>query len=145
MGEAPVQKRGRETRAPCVGIRSAAGTQNLFGRVQTNMGFASRRHWRKGLAEGPGRGRSNGHTLLGITAIPSGNHIRAMLDGAPTDHFDRVFSTILKDIDRRNSLKSFRHLGGRVLIALVGRVSLCAGNASVSLAKGRRTRTLQIS
>lgn len=74
----------------------------------------------KALAEGPGRGRSNCHTLLGMTAIPCDNHIRTMLDGAPTDHFDGVFSTILKDIDRSGGLKPFRQLGGRVLIALDG-------------------------
>ncbi len=32
--------------------------------------------------EGPERGRPNCHTLLGMTAVPSDNHIRAMLDEA---------------------------------------------------------------
>jgi hypothetical protein len=31
------------------------------------------------LAEAAGRGRSNAHTLFGMTAIPCDNHIRAML------------------------------------------------------------------
>lgn len=52
------------------------------------------------LSEEVGRGRSNAHTRLGMTAIPCDNHIRGMLDGAPTDHFDPVFGHIVKDLDR---------------------------------------------
>jgi hypothetical protein len=37
-------------------------------------------------------GRSNAETLFGMTTIPCDNHIRQMLDGAPTDHFDPVFA-----------------------------------------------------
>ena len=65
-----------------------------------------------------------------MTAIPSDNHIWAMLDGAPTDHFDGVFSTILKDIDRSGGLKPFRQSGGRVLIALDGSEHFCSRNLS---------------
>jgi len=72
----------------------------------------------KALAEGPGRGRSNAHTLLGMTAIPTDNHIRAMLDGAPTDHFDPVFASVVEDLDARGGLEALRRLDGRVLIAL---------------------------
>ena len=53
------------------------------------------------LAEVVGRGRSNAHTLFEMTTIPCDNHIRAMLDGAPTDHFDPVFAAIVKDLDGR--------------------------------------------
>lgn len=66
------------------------------------------------------RGRSNAQTLFGMTAIPTDNHIRQMLDGAPTDHFDPVFSNILKDLDEGGDLASMRRLDGRVLIALDG-------------------------
>ena len=51
------------------------------------------------LAEGPGRRRMNAHTLFGMTAISSDNRIRAMLDGAPTDHFVSVFTTIVIDLE----------------------------------------------
>ena len=38
-----------------------------------------------------GRGRSNCQTLFGMSAIPSDNYIRQMLDGAPTAAFDPLF------------------------------------------------------
>jgi hypothetical protein len=43
-------------------------------------------------------GRSNAETLFAMTAVPCDNHIRQMLDGAPTDHFDAVFAHIVKDL-----------------------------------------------
>lgn len=84
----------------------------------------------KALADGSGRGRSNAHTLFGMTAIPCDNHIRAMLDGAPTDHFDAVFGTILKNLERRGGLASLRCLDGRALIALDGSEHFCSRNIS---------------
>ena len=82
------------------------------------------------LAEGPGRGRSNAHTLFGMTAIPSDNHIRAMLDGAPTDHFDSVFATIVRDLEGCGGLRSLRSLDGRALIALDGSEHFCSRKVS---------------
>jgi hypothetical protein len=41
------------------------------------------------------RGRSNCQTLFGMTAIPSDNHIRQMLDGTPASHFDPLFGAVL--------------------------------------------------
>jgi hypothetical protein len=67
-----------------------------------------------------GRGRSNAATLFGMTTIPTDNHIRQMLDGAPTGHFDPVFGRIVKDLDAGGGLKAMRRLDGRVLIALDG-------------------------
>ncbi len=84
----------------------------------------------RALAEGPGRGRSNAHTLFGMTAIPCDNHIRAMLDGAPSDHFDTVFTTIVRDLDARGGLKAMRCLDGRVLIALDGSEHFCSRKIS---------------
>ncbi len=66
------------------------------------------------------RGRSNAETLFGMTAIPTDNHIRQMLDGVQTDHFDQVFSRILKDLDEGGGLEPMRRLGDRTLIALDG-------------------------
>ena len=82
------------------------------------------------LAEGAGRGRSNAHTLFGMTAIACDNHIRAMLDGAPTDHFDPVFASIIKDLDGRGCLAPLRCLDGRVLIALDGSEHFCSRKVS---------------
>jgi hypothetical protein len=78
------------------------------------------------LASGVGRGRSNAHTLFGMTAIPCDNHIRQMLDGAATDHFDAVFAAIVKDVDARGDLAPLRCLDGRVLIALDGSEHYCS-------------------
>jgi hypothetical protein len=72
------------------------------------------------------RGRSNANTLFGMTKIPSDNHIRQMLDGAPTDHFDGAFARIVRDLDASGGLKSLRRLGGRVLIALDGSEHFCS-------------------
>jgi len=72
------------------------------------------------------RGRSNANTLFGMTKIPSDNHIRQMLDGAPTDHFDGVFAEIVRNVDASGGLKSMRRLGGRVLIALDGSEHFCS-------------------
>lgn len=84
----------------------------------------------RALAEGPGRGRSNAHTLFGMAAIPCDTHIRAMLDGAPTDHFDPVFATLVKDLDARGGLTPLRCLDGRVLIALDGSEHFCSRKIS---------------
>ena len=90
------------------------------------------------LAEGPGRGRSNAHTLFGMTAIPSDNHIRAMLDGTPTDHFDSVFATIVRDLDERGGLRSLRSLDGRALIALDGSEHFCSRKVSCPHCSSRK-------
>ncbi|MBP2302106.1 hypothetical protein [Azospirillum picis] len=64
---------------------------------------------RRGLAKGTGRGRSNAHTLSGLTAIPSdnsgGNHLQSMLDGVPSDQFDAVFATIVEGADAPGATK----------------------------------------
>ena len=90
------------------------------------------------MAEGPGRGRSNAHTLFGMTAIPSDNHIRAMLDGTPTDHFDSVFATIVRDLDERGGLRSLRSLDGRALIALDGSEHFCSRKVSCPHCSSRK-------
>jgi len=71
-------------------------------------------------------GRSNAETLFGMTAVPCDNHIRQMLDGAPTDHFDAVFAHIVKDLDESGGLRPLRRLDGRVLIALDGSEHFCS-------------------
>lgn len=71
-------------------------------------------------------GRSNAETLFGMTAVPCDNHIRQMLDGAPTDHFDAVFAHIVRDLDESGGLRALRSLDGRVLIALDGSEHFCS-------------------
>ena len=53
------------------------------------MGSPSFLAHQRALAEG--HGRSNCETLFAISAIPSDNYIRRMLDGAPTAAFEGLF------------------------------------------------------
>lgn len=73
-----------------------------------------------------GHGRSNGQTLLGISAIPSDNHIRQMLDGNPPSAFDGLFFRTLEAVDAADGLSAFRRLDGRLLIALDGTEHFCS-------------------
>ncbi len=72
-------------------------------------------HASGGLKEG--HGRSNCETLFGISAIPSDNYIRRMLDGAAPAVFDGLF---FRAIEAAGPLTPFQCLDGRVLIALDG-------------------------
>lgn len=70
------------------------------------------------LAEG--HGRSNCQTLFGMSAIPSDNYIRLMLDGAAPAAFDGLFFNALEALVAADAMAPFQRLGGRVLIALDG-------------------------
>ena len=72
----------------------------------------------RALAEG-GR-RSNAHTLFGLDRIPCDNHVRQLLDGVPTEHFDGQFHTLVEDLDARGALEPMRRLDDRLLVALDG-------------------------
>jgi len=67
-----------------------------------------------------GHGRSNCQTLFGMSAIPSDNYIRAMLDGAEPATFDGVFYDALATLAAADALERFLRVDGRVLIALDG-------------------------
>ena len=75
----------------------------------------------RALAEG--HGRSNCETLFGMSAIPSDNYIRLMLDGAAPAAFDGLF---FRAIEAAGPLTPFQCLGGRVLIALDGTQHFCS-------------------
>ena len=66
------------------------------------------------------RARSNAHTLFGLARIPCDNHIRHLLDGVPTAHFDEQFHGIVEDLRAHGALTPMRRLDGRTLIALDG-------------------------
>jgi hypothetical protein len=70
-----------------------------------------------------GQGRSNCQTLFHISAIPSDNYIRQMLDGAPTAACDALF---LEAIETPGVLAPFQRLGGRTLTALDGTEHHCS-------------------
>ena len=85
------------------------------------MGSPSFLAHQRALAEG--HGRSNCETLFGMSAIPSDNYIRLMLDGAAPAAFDGLF---IKAIEAAGPLTPFQCLDGRVLIALDGTEHFCS-------------------
>jgi hypothetical protein len=86
------------------------------------MGSPSFLAYQRALTEG--HGRSNCQTLFGITAIPSDNYIRLMLDGVAPAAFDGLF---LKGLAvAAAALGPFQRLAGRVLIALDGSEYFCS-------------------
>ena len=82
-----------------------------------------------------GHRRSNCQTLFGMTAIPTDNYIRLMLDGAPTAAFDPLF---FKAIAAEGVLDPFRRLGGRILIALDGTEHFCSRKIHCARCSTRR-------
>lgn len=83
-------------------------------------------------------GRSNAHTLFQMSSIPCDNHIRQMLDGVPTDHFDPVFADVAHDVDQRGGFAPMRCLGGRMLVALDGSEHFCSRKISCPRCSTRR-------
>jgi hypothetical protein len=73
-----------------------------------------------------GHGRSNCQTLFGISAIPSDNYIRLMLDGAAPAAFDGLFLKAVATAAAADQLASFQCLGGRLPIALDGTEHFCS-------------------
>ena len=70
-------------------LRDARDVQVLAAFSIFFMGSPSFLGHQQALAEG--HGRSNCETLFGISAIPSDNYIRLMLDGASPAAFDGLF------------------------------------------------------
>ena len=73
-----------------------------------------------------GHHRSNCQTLFGMSAIPSDNHIRQMLDGVPPTAFDGLFFKSLETLAAVEALAPFQRLDGRLLIALDGTEHHCS-------------------
>jgi len=73
-----------------------------------------------------GHGRSNCQTLFGMTAIPTDNHIREMLDGVAPEHFDGLFARAVAAVETADGLAAFRRLAGRVLVAVDGTEHFCS-------------------
>ena len=88
------------------------------------MGCPSFLAHQRALAEG--NGRSNCQTLFGMSAIPSDNYIRLMLDGASPAAFDGLFFNALEALAAGDAMAPFQRLGGHVLIALDGTEHHCS-------------------
>ncbi len=70
-----------------------------------------------------GQARSNCQTLFGMSAIPSDNDIRLMLDGVSPAAFDGLF---MQSVEQAGPLTRVQCLGGRVRIALDGSEYFCS-------------------
>ena len=73
-----------------------------------------------------GRGTSNCATLFGVSAIPTDNHIRSMLDPVPPSCLQPVFDQALTMMHDEGGLDTFRCLGDRLLIAIDGTEYFCS-------------------
>jgi len=73
-----------------------------------------------------GRKTSNCRTLFGTAAVPTDNHIRAMLDPVHPAYLQPVFDQVLGTLCQRGGLAPFGRLGGRVLVALDGTEYFCS-------------------
>jgi hypothetical protein len=100
------------------------------------MGSPSFLAHQRALAEG--HGRSNCETLFGISATPTDNYIRLMLDGASPAAFDELFVKAVEAIAVADALSPFRRLGGRVLIALDGTEHFCSRKINCPQCSKRR-------
>ena len=111
FAELPDPRRGRNRRYAMADVAMAA--LSVFF-MQSPSFLAHQR----ALAEA--HTRSNAHTLFGLSRIPCDNHIRQLLDGLPTAHFDACFHDIVDDLLAHRALTPMRRLDNRVLIALDG-------------------------
>ena len=111
FAQLPDRRRGRNRRYTMPDIAMAA--LSVF--FMQSPSFLSHQ---RALTEA--RARSNAHTLFGLARIPCDNHIRQLLDGVPTAHFDEQFHGIVEDLHAHGALTPMRRLHGRTLIALDG-------------------------
>jgi len=85
-----------------------------------------------------GHHRSNCQTLFGMSAIPTDNHIRQMLDGAAPSAFDGLFFKALETLAAADALAPFQRLDGRLLIALDGTEHHCSRKIHCAQCSRRR-------
>ena len=116
----PDQRKGKLPGNPAASTMADIGLSafSLFFMGSPSFLAHQRASWRRD------KDSSNCQTLFGISAIPSDNYIRQMLDGAPaTAAFDGLF---IQAIETPEVLTPFQRLGGRILIALDGTEHLCS-------------------
>src|SRR3954465_10732551 len=69
---------------------------------------------------------SNCQSLFGMTAVPTDNHIRAMLDPVPPSYLQPAFDQSLDLLRRHDGRRAFRGRGGRVLMGVDGTEYFCS-------------------
>jgi hypothetical protein len=67
-----------------------------------------------------GQKTSNGHTLFGMMKIPTGKHIRPMLDTVHPSHLQGPFDQAVAKPRAHGGMRAFERLDGRALIAIEG-------------------------
>lgn len=90
------------------------------------------------LCEGVGQGRSNCETLLGMTGIPSDNHIRDMLDFVEPSSLYDLFDEALAAVEKAGALPSLSGLDGHTLIAFDGTQYFCSHKLSCAHCSTRK-------
>ena len=90
------------------------------------------------LCEGVGQGRSNCQTLLGMTDIPSDNHIRNMLDFVEPSSLYALFDETLSAVEQAGALPSASGLDGHTLIAFDGTQYFCSNKLSCANCSTRK-------
>ncbi len=68
---------------------------------------------------------SNCQSLFGMTAVPTDDHIRAMLDPVHPSHLQPALDRTLDMLRRHGGLRAFQRLGDRVLTAFDGTEYFC--------------------
>jgi len=65
-------------------------------------------------------GENNAQKLFGVFRIPSDNHTRTLLDAAPPQMLNPIFSFIFDGLNRAGVIDSYRHINNTLLIAYDG-------------------------
>lgn len=66
------------------------------------------------------KGRSNAQSIFQVRDIPSDNHIRDLLDGAPAGELDHLYEWLWTELEAEDRVADYRFLGGRLLVGLDG-------------------------
>jgi hypothetical protein len=66
------------------------------------------------------QGKNNLVSVFGAGQIPSDNHIRDLLDGAPAEEFAPLYEWVWSELEGAGKLEGYEALGGRLLVGIDG-------------------------
>lgn len=66
------------------------------------------------------QGKNNLVSVFGTRKIPSDNHIRDLLDGAPTEAFAPLYAWLWSALEKAGKLEGYEMMGGRLLVGIDG-------------------------